>query len=58
MIGTLKAAVATNTTPFRAELDARHLTPVGDLYETELSLYSGSLTETVYTEVSILISRS
>lgn len=43
---------------FRAELDARHLTPVGDLYETELSLYSGSLTETVYTEVSILISRS
>lgn len=39
----------------RRELDRRNLAPLGDVFEIELSLYSGDWTETVYTEVSVRV---
>lgn len=39
----------------RRELDRRNLVPLGDVFEIELSLYSGDWTETVYTEVSVRV---
>ncbi len=36
-------------------LEKHSLKPIGDLYERELSLYSGNIGETIYTELSIRV---
>lgn len=39
----------------RAFLRDQHLSPTSDVYETELSLYSGSLSETMYYEIEMQV---
>ena len=41
--------------PILQELDRRGLKAKDDFYEAELSLYSGSMDETLYSEVSVLV---
>ena len=41
--------------PILQELDRRGLTAQDDFFETELSLYSGNMGETLYSEVSVLV---
>lgn len=36
-------------------LEEHHLTPASDIYEAELSLYSGSKSERLYSEISMLV---
>ena len=38
-----------------ARLEERGLKPSSDLYERELSLYSGNLVETIYSELSVRV---
>ena len=42
---------------FLQELERQGLRAVGDVYEQELSLYSGRLSETIYSELSVQIER-
>lgn len=49
------SAVLNGYGPLLDELRRRGTEPLSDFYETELSLYTGNITETSYTEVSVRI---
>lgn len=42
---------------FLQELERQGLRPIGDVYEQELSLYSGSFSQTIYSELSVQVER-